>query len=311
MECQSPDLTVVPSPLSNSPSGSPTGQSVAGGSNVDSRINIPIPVELEVQARLQQVAHVVANQNQPTSSGTIYKKVHFEWRAYCTYLSETGRNRSAYVEHMDANKVFNFMFYQVFRDQKRRGGTKGGGLGACSPHDYEHVISTYSSYMNGQEGRIPDPEKPIGKAAIAQYRAALRKLHIWQVASNVTSLSWDFVFTDQSRNLVTISDKRAARKKKENYEEKVTKMFTPYQAVEQFDVIENEMWDRAKRNTRSTGSWLRNRYVFLHTTAGILRCESLYRAELSDFVGIYVKKETDVHPIFIMITQIPEGKYTH
>ncbi len=38
------------------------------------------------------------------------------------------------------------------------------------------------------------------------------------------------------------------------------------------------------------------------------RCESLYRAELSDFLGLDMKKPEDVHPLFLMISQIPQGK---
>ena len=57
---------------------------------------------------------------------------------------------------------------------------------------------------------------------------------------------------------------------------------------------------------------LRHRYCLLHLTSGILRCESLHRAELSDFLGITIpKKDTDVHAMYVMVNQIAFGKTNH
>ena len=193
--------------------------------------------------------------------------------------------------------------------QGKTSGVRSGRVGNFDVDDYRQVVNYYSTFaLNDEE--IPDPEFPIGYSAIAQYRAGLQKLHGWQVANHITSLGWEFVWwTNQTKDLVKLSESREVRRKRNNYEEKMDKVFAPYQAVDRFDVIENEFWSRSSRNARSAGCWLRNRYVFLHTTAGILRCESLYRAELSDFLGVGTKKDTDVHNIYIMITQIPEGKF--
>jgi hypothetical protein len=50
----------------------------------------------------------------------------------------------------------------------------------------------------------------------------------------------------------------------------------------------------------------------LHLTSGILRCESSYRAELSDFCGIIVpQNDRDADPMFVMVNQIPFGKTNH
>ena len=46
----------------------------------------------------------------------------------------------------------------------------------------------------------------------------------------------------------------------------------------------------------------------LFTTSGILRCESLYKAELSNFIGLRMKKTTDVHSLYLLIMQIATGK---
>jgi Centromere DNA-binding protein complex CBF3 subunit, domain 2 len=57
---------------------------------------------------------------------------------------------------------------------------------------------------------------------------------------------------------------------------------------------------------------LRHRYCCQHLTAGILWCESLHKAEWSDFLGIVIpKKITDIDEMYCMINQIPLGKTNH
>jgi hypothetical protein len=52
--------------------------------------------------------------------------------------------------------------------------------------------------------------------------------------------------------------------------------------------------------------------VLLHLASGILLCESLYKAELSDFYGVVVpSNDKDAHQMFIMVNQIPFGKTNH
>jgi hypothetical protein len=47
-------------------------------------------------------------------------------------------------------------------------------------------------------------------------------------------------------------------------------------------------------------------------TSGILRSESLYQAELSDFIGVTMDdKQRDIYPIFIMVNQIAIDKTNH
>jgi hypothetical protein len=47
-------------------------------------------------------------------------------------------------------------------------------------------------------------------------------------------------------------------------------------------------------------------------TSGILRSESLYRAELSDFMGVTLNdNKSDIHPMFVMVNQIAIGKTNH
>ena len=80
-------------------------------------------------------------------------------------------------------------------------------------------------------------------------------------------------------------DERASVKKA-TYQEKVTGEFAPYIIVKSYPKIEQLIWDDSCSSVarRSICASLRHRYCLLHLTSGILRCESLYRAELSDFI---------------------------
>jgi hypothetical protein len=82
--------------------------------------------------------------------------------------------------------------------------------------------------------------------------------------------------------------------------------------IDSYGEIEEQLWLHGSTNKRSAACGLRHRYCLLHLTSGLLRCESLYRAELSDFLGITVpKRPTDIDRVYVMVTQIPEGKTNH
>ena len=84
--------------------------------------------------------------------------------------------------------------------------------------------------------------------------------------------------------------------------------FAPFTVIQKYNNIEEKLWANGLKNTRSAVTQLRNRYVLTHTTSGILRFESLAKAELSDFLSIEIKREEDTHPLTIMVTQLPTGK---
>jgi hypothetical protein len=109
-------------------------------------------------------------------------------------------------------------------------------------------------------------------------------------------------------NLHKLVKQRRQSVRKATYAEKLEAEFAPYAAVDKCGKLEHELWDRGGGSHRSTGTWLRHRYCMLHTTSGILRCESIYCAELSGFLSLMIQKKEDPHPLTLMITQLPAGK---
>ena len=127
-----------------------------------------------------------------------------------------------------------------------------------------------------------------------------------QVARRIQCQTWDQVWTLPLLNLHNLVKVRRVASDKRNFKEKFGSDFAPYEIAEEFPTIEASTWSKCKCN-RSTAAWIRHRFCLLFSTNGILRCESLFRADLSDFVGLWTKLVTDVHPIYILILQIAQG----
>jgi len=166
-----------------------------------------------------------------------------------------------------------------------------------------------------EEDELPDGFIPlrdgIGVSSFMQYRACLRKIHKWQVARRCNSRSWEEIWTEHMETLESFVKKRKSAQKRANYEEKMESSFAPYQALDKYIPIEERVWQMGLNNVRSCASSLRNRYVLLHTTSGILRFESLEKAELSDFCGLSIQTPKDPHALQLMITQLATGKSTY
>ena len=155
------------------------------------------------------------------------------------------------------------------------------------------------------------PSWPFGLPTFDVNKATLCRMYKVQVSRHTINLHWEQIWQMPLDELHKLVKERAPRVKRETYQEKVTGEFAPYAIVEQYGDIEEQLWVDSSNFmcARSVNANLRHRYCMLHLTSGILRCESLYRAELSDFLGLHApKKETDIHQIFVMINQIALGK---
>ena len=161
--------------------------------------------------------------------------------------------------------------------------------------------------LGNSNAEPPEPALPVQNSTMDQYKAVFRKLHKQQSAQRVTSSHWEQIWTLPLENLHKLVKQRRQSVRKATYAEKLEAEFAPYAAVDKLDKLEHELWDRGRVSHRSA-FWLRHRYCLLHTTSGILRCESIYRAELSNFFGFNATKKEGPHPVTLMITQLPAGK---
>lgn len=235
-----------------------------------------------------------------------------EFFMFCDF--EYGNDPFKYI--LEYTKVYKFMYYQSFREQKQRGGKKQEGKELFDLEAYRELMGTFSGYdPDSQEAldRFPSPNRPIGKATFDQYKAVFRKMYKVQKAKNVLNLQWDSIWMMSLDEMANHVKARAPRIKRQTYQEKVDGEFAPYIIVEQYPLIEEALWnDSNVVSRRMIATRLRHRYCAQHLTAGILRCESLAKAEWSDFLGITIpKKMTDIDDMYIMINQIPLGKTNH
>lgn len=260
------------------------------------------------------IAEAVIRDSTVKSTLAVYDRIADEWKGYCEYIS---RDRDDdYPLLVNREKVSDFLFFHSFRTRQRNS-VRGGASRRFNPEEYESVKNTYQDYYrawrnDSNRAPIPDPEDGgIGKSAMMQYRAAIKRIYEQQVQRNRNTFSWEHVWSLQSKTLYNIVSHRKTRIDRESCKEKVNKEFAGYHAIDRFEDIEQDFWDASSNTSlRSAFPYMRHRMLFLYTTSGILRCESLMKAELSDFQGLLIEKETDIDPLYVMISQIPEGKFS-
>jgi hypothetical protein len=276
----------------------------------------------QTEYNLSAIAEAVSRSHAVENTKKVYDRVEREWTAFCNWFKDhhdpqrhaPGTNE--FPTHIESLKVYDFMFYQCFRKKQQPGGIGGGVSLTFNGLEYEEVTREYNDahikWKADPTGNpMPDPEDGgVGFSAIMQYRAGLKKLFDRQSHLNINGNTWEKVWMLGAKELVKIVESRRMRIKRENYEEKVTKEFAGYHAVDRFDEIEEAFWERSFTSMRTAFPYIRHRMLLLYTTSGILRCESLTKADLSDFQGLTVKKETDIDPLYVMISQIPEGTFS-
>jgi hypothetical protein len=264
------------------------------------------PLAVDMNPILEQTVLAIQREYTPDNSNDIYDNKTKEYFQFCDYCYPTDN----YNKVLEANKLYRFMFYQAFRNQKKRGGKRVTENSIrFDPVDYNLITTKYQTWMLGNSNvEPPEPALPVQNSTMDQYKAVFRKLHKQQSAQRVTGSHWEQIWTLPLENLHKLVKQRRQKVRKATYAEKLEAEFAPYAAVDKLDKLEHELWDRGRGSHRSAGTWLRHRYCMLHTTSGILRCESIYRAELSDFLGLTLQKKEDPHPLTLMITQLPAGK---
>ena len=259
-------------------------------------------------AHLERTVNQFNQTLKPKSVTNVYEGKKLEYMQYC----ECVYPNDPYKYHLNNNKAYNFIFYQVMRNKKKVGGRKEknimNGQKVYFDHDdYKNVHNIHSSHDPYSGIEPPEPDDPVGYNQIEHYRTIIKQIFKDQKQQGTNGNTWDDVWMDNLENLLRMAKRRRAVKKKRNYEEKVTAEMIPYSTVERYPDIEKVMWMRGQQNGRTAVAYIRHRFCLLFTTGGILRCESLFNAELSDFLGVTVQSGRDPHPLNILIMQFGTG----
>jgi hypothetical protein len=117
-----------------------------------------------------------------------------EFFAYCDLVYPN----DGFKFNLEYMKVYKFMYYQPFCEQKVRGGKKQeGGKELFDLEAYHELMAHFARYDPDSTEALnnyPRPTKPIGKATFDQYKAVFHKLYKVQRVKNVLSLHWDSIW---------------------------------------------------------------------------------------------------------------------
>ena len=271
----------------------------------DDTVLLPNPLEAEMEEAMDNVVHQSNRDIRPTNTMLALDPKVAEFIEFCelVYPREQVPARITY------SKVYRFMFYQTFRE-KKKGRRKGGPRFNLEEYnDRMGLLRTAGSAV--QLEHIPLPKQPTGLEVFKQYRTALKQLFNRQIQQGIQSTNgWEHIWQVSLKMLEKHVQLRKVAVMRANFEEKYPSEFAPYAVVDRYDDIEALMFHKANvTRVRSMLSAIRNRYCLLMLTSGILRCESLYRAELSDLFHLdHPKSESDVHQPFLLVLQLLDGK---
>ena len=233
----------------------------------------------------------------PNNTKKVVDPKRLEFEEYCHHAHPNDQ----FPLHLNFEKVFFFMFYQTFREKKESKSRWKQGQERFNRKEYDEMLGSYIT--NGvvastiDVANFPLPKHPMQIECWKHYRMVIRNIYNEQVSAGQQSLPWDHIWQGALNTLSKHVRERKVLVRRANYAEKYSNDFAPYAVVARYNDIERVMFNKANvSSVRSQVTALRHRYCLLMLTSGILRCESLYRAELSDFFSlIHPKLDRDVH----------------
>ena len=233
-----------------------------------------------------------------------YESKLAEYDQYCDIVYRCQRPNERYT--IQQYKVFKYMLYVAFREQKKKGkGSKPGFVLS----EYNRIMRGLKNGLNSKTVSLIEPKNGIGYNVMNTTKAALRRRWMQEREKGINNSTQEQVFGVTFDQLMRIVQERKPRRDKRMCVEKVDKDSAGMDAVEHIDSIENELFKEGitKRNCKKTiHCALRNRFFFLATISSLLRGESVIKMELSDLLRIVHKGTRDEHPLFILVMQIPE-----
>jgi Centromere DNA-binding protein complex CBF3 subunit, domain 2 len=148
--------------------------------------------------------------------------------------------------------------------------------------------------------------KYVGFDTVNIYHCAVIKLWEIQSQQGANNLNKEQLRSNRIKLLLRTVKFRKKRLARENYEEKIESSFMPFTLVQEVGPMERLLFRINDDSEQAIGS-LRDRFMLLMTTFGILRGESLIKCELSDLCDVVLDNQ-GVHDIHILVIRIMTGK---
>jgi len=151
--------------------------------------------------------------------------------------------------------------------------------------------------------------KPVGYSVINHYMCAILDLHQQQIDNGCNNITKEQLRSNRIRKLLANVKVRKTTIARENFEERLTGEFSPYTSVNEIPRLEQGLFDRSKNSLLRSLPSLRDRYALLQTISGILRGESMIKADLSDLCDLmHNHSSRTAYPIHIVVMRIAQGK---
>lgn len=206
-------------------------------------------------------------------------------------------------------KLFGFLHYQCRRPIRPRRKRSSYKKYRNDAHDDESLfnVEEYEFYMRPENVNFC-AHKPVGYSVINHYMSAILDLHQQQVDNGCNNITKEQLRSNRVKKLLANVKIRKTVIAKENFEERLTGEFAPYTSVSEIPRLEFGLFSRNSNSSLRSLPSLRDRYALLQTISGILRGESLIRADLSDLCDLMHKPSSQAFPIHIVVMRIAQGK---
>ena len=264
----------------------------------------------------------------PENTKKAYEPKLKEFIAFC---DEKFRG-SSFPRQVTEEKVFAFMYFQSHRKKKRGGkkrpkcelendgenGTNATSSGTFDVAEFDKIMQTYllpsysekgepeEAQWHPEDGMVTDGK--IGLSTFDQYWAAIKGLWHEQVALHQTPVRFEQLYSTRLRALKNTVKTRRVRERKATHQEKVDNTVSPYLDVSKIDALECLLFKENAQTPIYSLANLRNRFTFLMTYNGILRGESVYKANLSELFTFSYAAKGEIDPYEVLGMKIEMGK---
>jgi hypothetical protein len=255
--------------------------------------------------------------SRPNNTHLCYNNRVKEFIQYCEakYCNDSAAQNATTVTE---EKLFGFLHYQSrrpVRPRRKKSSYRKKSYNTPTvtdendnPEDDGIFNETeYDYYMSPQNINLC-ASKPVGYSVINHYMCSILDLHQQQVDNGCNNITKEQLRSNRIRKLLANVKVRKTSIAKENFEERLTGEFSPYTSVSEIPRLERGLFERNKTSSLRSLSSLRDRYALLQTISGILRGESMIKADLSDLCDLVHNHSSQSYPIHILVMRIAQGK---
>ena len=116
------------------------------------------------------------------------------------------------------------------------------------------------------------------------------------------------IMTTKLKDLIDDVNGRGEQNLKKHFKERMTSDFEPFRVLTDIPKLETYMWNDNREKRIYGASALRDHFQLLFSLSGVLRSDSIYKADLSDLLDFKFKQKNEPDPYHICILRVGEGK---